>query len=185
MMYLNIKELFLWCSWESLYILCCSQDSFMLMDDAVLCMCFSRDSEMVATGGQDGKIKVGWPQACHCQSHIGIWWGSHVHKFGMKSLWDFGQLSSSWWILYFNSHSVILSFWCNNVDIDSQTLPFFQCNLNDWTSTVILYSFQQRSELHSWPFIFISFKHILLCYVTFEKFRQYSVWEQAFFFFFF
>ncbi len=35
-----------------------AQDSFMLMDDAVLCMCFSRDSEMLATGGQDGKIKV-------------------------------------------------------------------------------------------------------------------------------
>ena len=30
----------------------------MMMDDAVLCMCFSRDSEMLATGGQDGKIKV-------------------------------------------------------------------------------------------------------------------------------
>lgn len=30
-----------------------------MMDDAVLCMSFSRDSEMLATGGQDGKIKVG------------------------------------------------------------------------------------------------------------------------------
>jgi len=30
----------------------------MMMDDAVLCLCFSRDSEMLATGGQDGKIKV-------------------------------------------------------------------------------------------------------------------------------
>ena len=30
----------------------------MMMDDAVLCQAFSRDSEMVATGGQDGKIKV-------------------------------------------------------------------------------------------------------------------------------
>ena len=30
----------------------------MMMDDAVLCICFSRDSEMLATGGQDGKIKV-------------------------------------------------------------------------------------------------------------------------------
>ena len=31
---------------------------FMLMDDAVLCLAFSRDSEMLASGGQDGKIKV-------------------------------------------------------------------------------------------------------------------------------
>ncbi len=30
----------------------------MMMDDAVLCMSFSKDSEMLATGGQDGKIKV-------------------------------------------------------------------------------------------------------------------------------
>nr|XP_006819266.1 PREDICTED: WD40 repeat-containing protein SMU1-like [Saccoglossus kowalevskii] len=34
-----------------------AQDNFMLMDDAVLCVSFSRDSEMLATGGQDGKIK--------------------------------------------------------------------------------------------------------------------------------
>lgn len=32
----------------------------MMMDDAVLCMCFSKDSEMLATGAQDGKIKVKW-----------------------------------------------------------------------------------------------------------------------------
>jgi len=30
----------------------------MMMDDAVLCICFSRDTEMLATGAQDGKIKV-------------------------------------------------------------------------------------------------------------------------------
>ena len=30
----------------------------MMMDDAVLCLGFSKDSEMLATGGQDGKIKV-------------------------------------------------------------------------------------------------------------------------------
>lgn len=30
----------------------------MMMEDAVLCLTFSRDSEMLASGGQDGKIKV-------------------------------------------------------------------------------------------------------------------------------
>ena len=30
----------------------------MLMEDAVLCMSFSRDSEMLATGSLDGKLKV-------------------------------------------------------------------------------------------------------------------------------
>lgn len=35
-----------------------AQDNFMMMETAVLCMCFSRDSEMLCTGAQDGKIKV-------------------------------------------------------------------------------------------------------------------------------
>lgn len=30
----------------------------MMMDDAVLCMCFSQDAELLATGAQNGKIKV-------------------------------------------------------------------------------------------------------------------------------
>lgn len=36
-----------------------AQESFMMMDDAVLCMCFSQDAELLATGAQNGKIKVG------------------------------------------------------------------------------------------------------------------------------
>uniref|UniRef100_A0A3Q0QZA3 WD40 repeat-containing protein SMU1 n=1 Tax=Amphilophus citrinellus TaxID=61819 RepID=A0A3Q0QZA3_AMPCI len=36
-----------------------AQDSFMMMDDAVLCMCFSQDTDLLATGAQNGKIKVG------------------------------------------------------------------------------------------------------------------------------
>lgn len=35
-----------------------AQLNFMMMDDAVLCLCFSRDSEMLASGSQDGKVKV-------------------------------------------------------------------------------------------------------------------------------
>lgn len=34
----------------------------MMHDDAVLCIDFSRDSEMLASGSQDGKIKV----SIHC-----------------------------------------------------------------------------------------------------------------------
>ena len=36
-----------------------AQDSFMMMDEAVLCMCFSQDTDLLATGAQNGKIKVG------------------------------------------------------------------------------------------------------------------------------
>ncbi|KAM3865180.1 WD40 repeat-containing protein SMU1-like [Diretmus argenteus] len=35
-----------------------AQDSFMMMDDAVLSMCFSQDTELLVTGAQNGKIKV-------------------------------------------------------------------------------------------------------------------------------
>ena len=35
-----------------------AQDNFMMMETAVLTMNFSRDSEMLVTGAQDGKIKV-------------------------------------------------------------------------------------------------------------------------------
>lgn len=34
------------------------QDAFMMHDEAVLCIAFSKDSEMLASGSQDGKIKV-------------------------------------------------------------------------------------------------------------------------------
>lgn len=35
-----------------------SQETFMMHEDAVLCVDFSRDSELLASGSQDGKIKV-------------------------------------------------------------------------------------------------------------------------------
>jgi WD40 repeat-containing protein SMU1 len=38
----------------------------MMMDAAVLCMSFSRDSEMLATGAKDGKIKVWAIQTGQC-----------------------------------------------------------------------------------------------------------------------
>ena len=36
------------------------QETFMMHDDPVLCVDFSRDSEMIASGSQDGKIKVSY-----------------------------------------------------------------------------------------------------------------------------
>ena len=56
--YMHRDMAYNWVLRNSNFIYMALQDSFMLMDDAVLCMCFSRDSEMLASGGQDGKIKV-------------------------------------------------------------------------------------------------------------------------------
>ena len=38
-----------------------AEDRFMMHDSAVIALSISRDSEMVASGSQDGKIKVGAP----------------------------------------------------------------------------------------------------------------------------
>jgi WD40 repeat-containing protein SMU1 len=38
----------------------------MMMEEAVLCMSFSRDSEMLASGSQDGKVKVWRIQTGQC-----------------------------------------------------------------------------------------------------------------------
>lgn len=38
----------------------------MLMEEAVLCLSFSRDSEMLSSGSQDGKIKVWRIQSGQC-----------------------------------------------------------------------------------------------------------------------
>jgi len=49
------------------------QDNYMMMDDAVLCLCFSRDSEMLASGGQDGKIKVSKFSSCIVSSFVTLY----------------------------------------------------------------------------------------------------------------
>ena len=46
----------------------CAQDNFMMMDDAVLCLAFSRDSEMLSSASQDGKIKVSDGAGLVCSS---------------------------------------------------------------------------------------------------------------------
>lgn len=35
-----------------------AQENFMMMEDAVLCLAYSRDSEMLVSGSKDGKIQV-------------------------------------------------------------------------------------------------------------------------------
>lgn len=42
----------------------------MMMEEAVLCMAFSRDSEMLATGSQQGKIKVWRIQTGQCLRRV-------------------------------------------------------------------------------------------------------------------
>ncbi|XP_029015238.1 WD40 repeat-containing protein SMU1 isoform X2 [Betta splendens] len=58
-----------------------AQDSFMMMDDAVLCMCFSKDNDLLATGAQNGKIKVWKIQSGLCVRRF-----EHAHNNGVTCL---------------------------------------------------------------------------------------------------
>ncbi|XP_054897158.1 WD40 repeat-containing protein SMU1-like [Poeciliopsis prolifica] len=58
-----------------------AQESFMTMDDAVLCMCFSQDVDLLATGAQNGKIKVWKIQSGLCVRRF-----EHAHSKGVTCL---------------------------------------------------------------------------------------------------
>ena len=48
----------------------------MLMEDSVLCVAFNRDSEMLASGSHDGKIKV---RITHTHTHTHTYTHTHTH----------------------------------------------------------------------------------------------------------
>jgi WD40 repeat protein len=52
------------------------QETFMMHDDPVLCVDFSRDSEMLASGAKDGKIKVSHTLTC-----LHLWCSSEFSLF--------------------------------------------------------------------------------------------------------
>ncbi|KAK2817082.1 hypothetical protein Q5P01_025273 [Channa striata] len=58
-----------------------AQDSFMMMDDAVLCLCFSKDTDLLASGAQNGKIKVWKIQSGLCLRRF-----EHAHNKGVTCL---------------------------------------------------------------------------------------------------
>ncbi|MBA0632366.1 hypothetical protein Godav_001125 [Gossypium davidsonii] len=58
-----------------------SQETFMMHDDPVLCVDFSRDSEMIASGSQDGKIKVWRIRTGQCLRRL-----ERAHSQGVTSL---------------------------------------------------------------------------------------------------
>ncbi|KAF7217904.1 WD40 repeat-containing protein SMU1 [Nothobranchius furzeri] len=58
-----------------------AHDSFMMMDDAVLCLCLSHDSDLLATGAQNGKIKVWKIQSGLCVRRF-----EHAHNRGVTCL---------------------------------------------------------------------------------------------------
>ncbi len=65
----------------------------MMMDDSVLCMAFSVDSEMLATGSHDGKIKVWKLMTGQCLRRF-----ERAHSKGITSIQfsrDGGQLLSA------------------------------------------------------------------------------------------
>ncbi|KAF3852049.1 hypothetical protein F7725_005404 [Dissostichus mawsoni] len=58
-----------------------AHDSFMMMDDAVLCLCFSQETDLLATGAQNGKIKV-W----NIESGLCLRRFEHAHHKGVTCL---------------------------------------------------------------------------------------------------
>ena len=43
-----------------------ADEQFMMHDEAVLALSFSKDSELLVSGSQDGKIKAGFPSNRQC-----------------------------------------------------------------------------------------------------------------------
>lgn len=65
----------------------------MMMDDAVLCLTFSRDSEMLATGGGKGRIRIWKISTGQCLRRF-----EKAHNKGITSIVfakDNGQILSS------------------------------------------------------------------------------------------
>ncbi|PPD73589.1 hypothetical protein GOBAR_DD29487 [Gossypium barbadense] len=58
-----------------------ADETFMMHDDPVLCVDFSRDSEMIASGSQDGKIKVWRIRTGQCLRRL-----ERAHSQGVTSL---------------------------------------------------------------------------------------------------
>ncbi|MED6250542.1 Serine/threonine-protein kinase smu1 [Ataeniobius toweri] len=58
-----------------------AQESFMMMDDAVLCMSFSQNTDLLATGALNGKIKVWKIQSGLCVRRF-----EHAHNKGVTCL---------------------------------------------------------------------------------------------------
>ena len=54
----------------------------MMMDDSVLCMAFSRDSEMLATGSHDGKVKVYTNDCFYIFLNYAIPYSQKIWRFG-------------------------------------------------------------------------------------------------------
>lgn len=83
----------------------------MMMEDAVLSMCFSRDSEMLVTGCKDGKIKVWKIQTGQCLRRF-----EKAHNAGVTSVSfsrDHSYILSCSFDMLIRSVIVIILF-CNN-----------------------------------------------------------------------
>lgn len=74
-----------------------ADDAFMMMDTAVLCLCFSRDSEMVATGSKEGKVQVRLPGVTFV-TLVPFATSPHLVSYALVALADAGRCRCGSWL---------------------------------------------------------------------------------------
>jgi WD40 repeat protein len=111
----------------------------MMMEDAILCLTFSRDSEMLASGSQDGKIKVWKIQTGQCLRKF-----EKAHSKGVTSM----QFSKD------NSQLLTGSFDMSVRYIMECTAVVIYSPLTIFTLQNPRFEIRQDTQRISWPYFF-------------------------------
>ena len=82
------------------------QDNFMLMEEACLSLAFSRDSEMLASGSQEGRIKVWKVATGQCLRKF-----ERAHTKGVTSM-QFSRDNSQLLSTSFDNTIRLVAAWC-------------------------------------------------------------------------
>ena len=102
------------------------KDNFVLMEDAVLCISFSRDSEMLSTGSLDGKLKV-ICRVIFLPQFICVFSSSHL-MFFISLLYPYFlqvfSLSSCCTVISVYHHPILASTFLHTLMISLRSLSF-------------------------------------------------------------